>query len=341
MTEAEKHLQFTQDLAKADKDLARARNDLALQEATIAPHLTAQRVTGGKAIVPQGLKDAVKAAKEAVKEAEKRRQDTLDGKPPEPKGLDGKRDRGEPLSNEAANTPLTPQENKLVRLGLGYSREEDPRHPAYEPPPDHIVIAAAFAQKLKKEENIALSAQEVVLMRHYTGDGYVATNGSLRGQQFDPNSSKAQKQTLIARATNQALAKLPAFVGEVRRDTRLPKELLATYKVGDRISFNGITSTTSELSASTTNTTQYASAEFGTKAGSYDFKAEWAGIDTSDRGRDSLPVQFRIKSKTGRDISYFSTRIGEKEVALPHGWSGKLVRIEDRPGLMKIYHLEE
>ena len=89
-------------------------------------------------------------------------------------------------------------------------------------------------------------------------------------------------------ALNRALDKLPPHNGPVFRGTDLPPEVLAQYQPGAVVSESAFLSTSMDL-----------------------------GIAQSTAFAGN--VEFRILSKTGRDISSFSTFPSEREVLFPAG----------------------
>lgn len=116
----------------------------------------------------------------------------------------------------------------------------------------------------------------------YTGPGYHDLNNALRSGLMDA-SQQARVQAL-----QNALAKLPPYRGPVIRGTNLPPEVLARYRPGEVVTEHAFLSTS-------THTGVARSPTFGGN------------------------VEFRILSKTGRDISSFSVLPGEHEVLFPAG----------------------
>ena len=111
----------------------------------------------------------------------------------------------------------------------------------------------------------------------YSGNAYTETNKALRLGVMSPERWKHVK------SLNNALSKLPAYVGETRRGTTLTKDVASLYKPGMIVEERGFMSTAKGLAGFHGNT------------------------------------EFRIKGKSGRDISKLSSHPGEKEVLFPSG----------------------
>lgn len=119
-------------------------------------------------------------------------------------------------------------------------------------------------------------------MDDYTGLGYRDLNDALRG-----NAVEASQLARIE-AIKTALQKLPPYHGPVVRGTDLPPEVLAQYRPGEVITEKAFLSTS-------TNPAVARSTAF------------------------SGNVEFRIFSKTGRDISSVSLFPGEREILFAPG----------------------
>lgn len=119
-------------------------------------------------------------------------------------------------------------------------------------------------------------------MDDYTGLGYRDLNDALRG-----NAVEASQLARIE-AIKSALQKLPPYRGPVVRGTDLPPEVLAQYRPGEVVTEEAFLSTS-------TNPAVARSTAF------------------------SGNVEFRIFSKTGRDISSVSLFPGEREILFPPG----------------------
>ncbi|HET9889486.1 MAG TPA: ADP-ribosyltransferase [Mycobacterium sp.] len=119
-------------------------------------------------------------------------------------------------------------------------------------------------------------------MDDYTGLGYRDLNDALRG-----NAVEASQLARIE-AIKTALQKLPLYHGPVVRGTDLPPEVLAQYRPGEVITEKAF------LSASTNPAVARSTAFSGN-------------------------VEFRISSKTGRDISSVSLFPGEREILFAPG----------------------
>ncbi|BBX99010.1 hypothetical protein MLAC_43040 [Mycobacterium lacus] len=129
---------------------------------------------------------------------------------------------------------------------------------------------------------VPLTSADLSAFADYTGFGYQDLNSALRDNALD-----ASQQARID-AIHKALEKLPVYEGAVVRGSDLPPEALAQYQPGEVITEDAFLSTT----------TNPAVAESPTFAGN---------------------VEFRIVSKTGRDISSVSVFPGEQEILFPAG----------------------
>jgi hypothetical protein len=127
-----------------------------------------------------------------------------------------------------------------------------------------------------------LDSDDLGALADYTGPGYLDLNNALRGGEVD-----ASQQARIE-AVKTALAKLPPYEGPVIRGTNLPPEVLARYRPGELITEDAFLSTTTN-----------------------------AGVARSPTFAGN--VEFRILSKSGRDISPFSVFPGEREILFPPG----------------------
>jgi hypothetical protein len=123
----------------------------------------------------------------------------------------------------------------------------------------------------------AMTSEELSAVGHYTGLGFEDLNSALR-----TNTMDASQQARVG-ALNQALDKLPPYTGSVFRGTNLPAEALAQYQPGSIVSESAFLSTTKDIKV----------AQSPAFAGN---------------------VEFRILSRTGRDISSLSMIPGEEEV---------------------------
>jgi ADP-ribosyltransferase exoenzyme len=127
-----------------------------------------------------------------------------------------------------------------------------------------------------------MTSDDLSALTHYTGAGYRDLNDALRSTALDA-SQHAQVEAL-----QNALSKLPPYEGPVIRGTNLPPEALAQYRPGEIITEDAFLSTS-------TNPAVARSPGF---AGN---------------------VEFRIMSRTGRDISPFSMFPDEQEILFPAG----------------------
>jgi NAD:arginine ADP-ribosyltransferase len=127
-----------------------------------------------------------------------------------------------------------------------------------------------------------LTFGELSALADYTGLGHEGLNDALRSGNVD-----ASQQTRVD-ALNRALDKLPPHNGPVFRGTDLPPEVLAQYQPGAVVSESAFLSTSMDL-----------------------------GVAQSTAFAGN--VEFRILSKTGRDISLISMFPSEREVLFGTG----------------------
>ncbi|WP_374026185.1 ADP-ribosyltransferase [Mycobacterium sp. HNNTM2301] len=127
-----------------------------------------------------------------------------------------------------------------------------------------------------------LGPHDLGALADYTGPGYQDLNNALRSRLMDA-SQQARVQAL-----KNALAKLPPYQGPVIRGTNLPPEVLARYRPGEVITEDAFLSTSTDLGVARSPT--------------------FAGN-----------VEFRILSKTGREVSSFSVFPAEREVLFSAG----------------------
>ncbi len=128
----------------------------------------------------------------------------------------------------------------------------------------------------------ALTSENLSALNNYTGLGHDDLNDALRTGKMD-----ADQQARVE-ALNRALEKLPAYSGTVVRGTDLPSDVLAQYKPDTMITERAFLSTSMEPAV-------------------------------AQSSAFSGNVEFRILSKTARDISSFSLFPSEKEVLFPNG----------------------
>ncbi len=147
------------------------------------------------------------------------------------------------------------------------------------PPADHHPAANADYPSTPASH---LHTDDLGALADYTGPGYLDLNNALRGGEVDAS------QLARIEAVKTALAKLPPYEGPVIRGTNLPPEVLARYQPGEVITEDAFLSTTTN-----------------------------AGVARSPTFMGN--VEFRILSKTGRDISPFSIFPGEREILFPPG----------------------
>jgi hypothetical protein len=131
-------------------------------------------------------------------------------------------------------------------------------------------------------EAAPLTTEHLSALADYTGPGHEDLNDALRNETVD-----ASQQARVD-ALNRALDKLPPYEGPVVRGTDLPPDVLAQYQPGAAV-------TEPAFFSSSTNPAVPQSTAF---AGN---------------------VEFRVLSRTGRDISSFSMFPTEQEVLFPTG----------------------
>jgi SPP1 gp7 family putative phage head morphogenesis protein len=227
-----------------------------------------------------------------------------------------------PMSVAEANAALSDSERKALKAIL-----DPPEGRNFSQGRLDLASSRDMAETIARSDKVkglGLSVEDIQALRNYTANGYVGVNGALRGLQDDPTSQLAQQQRLVARAANQALAKLPEFQGEVRRDTVLSKAELESLEVGQKLSMKGITSTSTNLSGS--STADYGKKEGLNKTNLYSDIAQRGGIKSGQGSTQR--VTFTIETDQGRDLGVISTRSFEKEVVLPHGWEGEVKAIK-------------
>jgi len=127
-----------------------------------------------------------------------------------------------------------------------------------------------------------LTPDDLSALHNYTGPGHEDLNEALRNDTMD-----ASQQARVE-ALNRALEKLPPHPGPVVRGTDLPPHVLAEYQPGAVITEPAFVSTSME-----------------------------PGVAQSSAFAGN--VEFRILSKSGRDISSFSLFPSEREVLFPNG----------------------
>lgn len=240
---------------------------------------------------------------------------------------------GKAIADTEMRRTVTAQERQL--LGDRYQLK-DPRQFSRDEAKQQAQARIREYESAKKAAP-GLSQSEFLAIQNYTKGGYVGMNGAARGLQTNGRSPDAQRQRIEARLVHQALDKAPKFAGEVRRDTQIPtKDFQRDYQVGNVVRFNGVTSTTSDLSGRVTkqygdqkapdSSRGYTSKE-SVKAGSYDSNAAKQGIKVLPKSA-ATQVEYRIQSKSGRNISSISRASAESEVALQHGWQGRINKVE-------------
>jgi hypothetical protein len=244
-----------------------------------------------------------------------------------------------PMSVAESRAPLTAEERQVLRNTLTLRGDRNYSRGRIDLAHDRDAAASALRRVQATRQDLkTLSVEDAQAIRAYTDNSYVGVNGAMRGLQSDPTSDLAQRQRILARATQQAVEKLPAYEGTVRRDTRLSAAELAQFTEGSTMSFKGLTSTSTDLAGSSAGS--YGSTESLTKASFFREKAERQGIQVVADGRDMRRVEFRLDIKSGRDIGALSSRTFENEVLLPHGWQGKVNRVEEA-GNRTIVYMEE
>jgi ADP-ribosyltransferase exoenzyme len=130
--------------------------------------------------------------------------------------------------------------------------------------------------------HVPFNSDDLAALADYTGSGYQDLNHGLR------NFSMDASQLARVDAVNAALEKLPVYEGPVIRGSDIPAEMLELYRPGESITEHGFLSTTTDLTVARS--------------------PAFAGN-----------VEFRILSKSGRDISPYSMFPAEQEVLFPSG----------------------
>jgi ADP-ribosyltransferase exoenzyme len=128
----------------------------------------------------------------------------------------------------------------------------------------------------------SLTSGNLSALADYTGLGHDDLNDALRTNTMDAS------QHARVEALNQALEKLPPHIGPVVRGIDLPPDVLAQYQPDSVVTERAFLSTSTE-----------------------------PGVAQSSAFAGN--VEFRILSKTGRDISSFSTFPSEQEVLFSNG----------------------
>ena len=261
---------------------------------------------------------------------------------------------GKAISTAEMRKPLSDSEIKA----LG-ERGRMPDPSKYPPGSERRKDAIRYRQQYAeaKKQAPGLTEAEYVTIRNYTrkagveNPGYIGSNSAARGLFKDPNTDIARRSRTDARLTDSALSKLPDFKGEVRRDTKLPTRILEEYgsalKTGKAVEFKGVTSTTSDLKGSATKNygvqTTQAGANVGKesgKASTYTDTANKLGIKTLP-DEDAVRVEYRLNVTTGKNISKISVAGSEEEVALRHGWRGKVTDMRTERDRVVVYMDEE
>ena len=127
-----------------------------------------------------------------------------------------------------------------------------------------------------------LTTEHLSALHNYTGLGHEDLNDALRNETVD-----ASQQARVD-ALNRALDKLPPYEGPVVRGTDLPPDVLAQYQPGAAVTEPAFFSTS--INPAVPQSTAFAG-----------------------------NVEFRVLSRTGRDISSFSMFPTEQEVLFPTG----------------------
>lgn len=152
---------------------------------------------------------------------------------------------------------------------------------------------AKVEEKLKK---LGLSSEEVESLVDYTGSGYKDINESLRKGTVSPETQNKVNNI------NNALSKLPDYIGSVHRGIKIPdniENLIKEWGKGGILNMDSFTST---------STSDKVAASFG-------------------------GVRMEIKSKSGKDISGISEfGEGESEILFKTGAKFKISDIEVKRG---------
>lgn len=126
----------------------------------------------------------------------------------------------------------------------------------------------------------SLNTDDLSALADYTGNGFTDLNSALRGGVLDSS------QLARVNALNRALEKLPAYDGAVVRGTNLSDEALAQYEPGKFVEEKAFMSTSTD-----------------------------PGVARSSVFVGN--VEFRVLSKTGRDVSAVSIVPHEQEILFP------------------------
>ena len=157
-----------------------------------------------------------------------------------------------------------------------------------------------------------LSTSQAGAIQDYTSDRFLSVNRSLRGQ----SAINASDKSLVGHL-DAGLSKLPVHEGTVHRMVELGSEQLASryanaHQVGGRVGYRQYLSTSAS-----------------------------SGIHGAGFGGKTR-VLLTIQSKTGRDISKWSTNPGEKEILFPRNATFRVAAIGAGPnGASHITLVEE
>ncbi|MDP2830185.1 MAG: phage minor head protein [Sulfuricellaceae bacterium] len=170
--------------------------------------------------------------------------------------------------------------------------------------PERVKDAQNLARK-SGEGAYGLSDAELVALHLYTTDStfahYLWINRALRGVETIEQTAFTQPAIEMI---NAALAKLPPYIGKVKRGTSwMPPDSLEKFVTGKTVTLEEFIST-------------------GETKG---FKGNY---------------QFEIQSKTGRRISFVSNKPKEKEVLMPSGLSYRVTAVETN-GKVTLIKMEE
>lgn len=176
-----------------------------------------------------------------------------------------------------------------------------------------------YAKKLSNDANVSLA--DAALLVGYTGQDFGEINNALYGvTKTRPTIHKAR--VAAADRINEVLDGLPKFEGEVHRYASSSQAIKHFDKMVSDFKKNG----SGEVS--------------------------FSGLLSTSRGDDSVYNSnraqagnfFKIKSKTGRDISKYSSYEEETEVLFRRGTKFNIVKVEERQGsngLVRVVHMVE
>lgn len=155
--------------------------------------------------------------------------------------------------------------------------------------PKNIFINAASTLSYHKAGTCNMTAAELVMLKNYSDSGYSCLNGYLR------QKTKIPEMDHIVGVLNAGLNKLPSYQGIVKRGATLPQNIRDQHKVGETVTYDAYTSTSTV-----------------------------GGFGGSDI--------FYIYSSTGKPIMGMSSHDGEYEVLFKSGAKFKIIETKNDGG---------